>query len=298
MTDMTIHFAAGRRLLAGLLLAGCATAALAQNALCVVRDGKTCVVEKVARGLVYIKEGDKLVSHRPFQSGLVPIKEYYPVSVLVSGVEVKTSSVSLMGSGGTINNEFHFRATFASSYALKEAFLVLELDMEHGVKRIFYQEIGDLQPGKSKDVGVVVPLAEELGSGKFQLHVFTEGREVFNSLQPMEYREGVLNQMVMKRIEGVKAAPPQPLVGPPPQYPAALRKKQVSGEAVVAIRITRLGVVADPEVVQATDPAFGEAALVAVRQWRFLPRIQGGQPVEVKVNVPFRFEAPADDEKS
>jgi TonB family protein len=145
---------------------------------------------------------------------------------------------------------------------------------------------------------VVVPLAEELGSGSYQLHVFTQGREVFNSLQPWEFREGVLNQMVMKRIEGVQDAPPQPFVGPVPEYPPALRKKRVKGEAVVAVRITHLGVVADPEVVEASDPAFGQAALVAVRQWRFLPQVKGGRPVEINVRVPFGFEVPPDDKKS
>lgn len=287
-----------RRLVIGfLLLAGLTVGLRAQNALCIVHKDKTYIVERVLRGAAYYRDGDKLVSTRPMRSGLVPTKEYYPVFVSVRDVHAKTSSMSLNGSG-SINNEFHFQATFQSGNFLKDAFLVLELDMEHGTKRIFFQEIGDLQPGKPRDVRVGVPLAEELGSGKFQLHVFTEGREVFNSLQPWEHREHALTQMVMKRIEGVKAAAPQPLIGPDPEFPEALRKKKVKGEAVVAIRITWQGVVADPEVVSATDPAFGEAALVAVRQWRFLPRVQNGKPVEVKVNVPFVFEAPEKDAKS
>ena len=295
---MTLPASLRRSLVCLLLALSAAASARAQTALCVVRNGETCVVQKVARGLAYIKEGDKLVSVRPAKSGLVPIKEFYPVFVSVRDLNVKTSTVSLTSGGGNINNEFHFGGTFECGNFLKDAFLVLELDLENGAKRIFYQEIGNLRPGKPQWVSVVVPMAEEMGSGKFQLHVFTEGREVFNSLQPWEFREGALNQMVLKRIEGVKDALPQPLVGPVPEFPAALRKKKVKGEAVVAIRITRLGVVADPEVVQATDPAFGEAALVAVRQWRFLPRVKGGQAVEAHVNVPFQFEVPAEDEKS
>jgi TonB family protein len=281
-----------------LLMGGPAVCLRAQSALCVVRNGETCVVLKVARGYAYIMEGDKMIPIRPSQSGLVPVEEFYPVFVAVRGLNAKSSTMSLSGGGSNINNEFHFAATFESGYVLKEAFLVLELDMENGKKRIFYQEIGNLLPGKPQWVNVAVPLAEELGSGKFQLHVFTEGREVFNSLQPWEFREGVLNQMVRKRLEGVKEARPEPLVGPVPEYPEALRKKKVKGEAVVAVRITRTGVVADPEVVRATDPAFGEAALVAVRQWRFLPQVKAGQPVETHVNIPFHFEAPAADGKS
>ena len=109
---------------------------LAQNALCVVRDGKTCVVQKVKQGMVYIQEGGKLVSIKPIQSGLVPIKEYYPALVSVDDLHVGTFAISTGGGGSTINNEFHFSATFASSYFLEEAYLV-ELDIAHGVKRIF-----------------------------------------------------------------------------------------------------------------------------------------------------------------
>ena len=45
--------------------AGTTGALLAQNALCVVRDDKTYVVQKVSQGMVYIQEGDKLISIRP-----------------------------------------------------------------------------------------------------------------------------------------------------------------------------------------------------------------------------------------
>ena len=298
MPAMTISLSSCGRALLGILLAGSiASPVFAQNALCVVRNGQTYVVQKVARGSVYIQEGDKLVTAKPDQVGLAPVKEFDPVFVSVRGLHVKTSYVTLAGSGSDINNEFHFNATFESPYFLREAFLVLELDMEHGTQRIFFQEIGDLLPGKARNVEVVIPLAEQLGSGKLQLHIFTEGREVFHSEQPWQFRENALDKMVLKRIEGEQDAPPRPLVGPVPEYPAALRKARVKGEAVVAVHLTRLGVVADPEVLRATDPAFGEAALVAVRQWRFLPRVQKGQPVEALVNVPFAFEAPAETAK-
>lgn len=294
---MTTIMPSLRLALLSLLLVGGATGSLlAQNALCVVHDGQSYVVQKVNQGLVYIEEGNKLVSIRPVKSGLVPIKEYYPALVSVRDLNVNTFAVGTGAS--TINNELQFSATFASGYFLEDAYFVLQLDMAHGVKRIFQQEIGDLKPGKSRPIRLAVPLAEELGSGHFTLHVFTQGREVFNSTQPMEYREGVLDQMVMKRIEKVKDAAPQPMIGPVAEFPASLLKQRTKGEALVAIRITRKGAVADPQVLQATDPAFGDAALAAVRLWRFLPRVENGQPVETSVNVPFHFEPPAESGKS
>jgi TonB family protein len=298
MAAMMFLPAALRRTLVCLFLTlSAAVSARAQTALCVVRDDKVYVVQKVALGSVYIKEGSKLVALKPLKTGLVPVKEFHPLFVSVRDLNVKTPAISTGGGGTDLNNEFHFSATFASPYFLADAFLVLELEMEHGVHRIFYQEIGDIQPGKPRDVRVIVPLAERLGSDKFELHLFTQGWEVFTSMQPRQLREDALDQMVAKRLKGVKNAPPQLLVGPDPEYPAALRQTRVPGKAVVAIRITPQGAVADPWVVQASDPAFGEAALVAVRQWRYIPQVKAGHPVETRAKMPFDFEAPAEEKK-
>jgi TonB family protein len=45
-------------------------------------------------------------------------------------------------------------------------------------------------------------------------------------------------------------------------------------------------------VKSATDPAFGEAALRAVRIWRFLPKVKDDNPVETKVDIPIVFARP------
>lgn len=271
---------------------------LAQAALGVEHGGKVYPVHRVVRGHAYIKLGDKELAVNPIRSMLVPQPEFRPVFVSVRDLEVKTSRLSLVGTGNEINNEFHFNATFASSYHLQDPFLVLELDLEKSGKRLFFQEIGELTPGHLQWVRVTVALPENLGPGKFKLHVFSGGFEVLHSQQPWQFREGVLNQMVLKRIAGVADAPPRPFVGPAPDYPKALKKSRVKGEAMLTIHLTRQGVVTDPKVDSATDPAFGEAALAAVRQWRFLPKIEAGRPVETDVRMPFAFDPPGPDEKS
>jgi TonB family protein len=48
----------------------------------------------------------------------------------------------------------------------------------------------------------------------------------------------------------------------------------------------------DPTPKCTTDPAFGEAALEAVRFWRFLPKVKDGRPVEALVELPFSFTPP------
>jgi TonB family protein len=51
--------------------------------------------------------------------------------------------------------------------------------------------------------------------------------------------------------------------------------------------------VLDPQVKEASDPAFGESAVVAARQWRFLPRVKNGRAVETQVDMPFDFAPPS-----
>jgi len=122
-----------------------------------------------------------------------------------------------------------------------------------------------------------------------KFHLYSDGAELFTSQQPFEFREAKLNEMVSKRITGVENAPPKPFFGPPPEYPSSLRRAGVKGKAVVTVRITRYGSVTDPAVESATDQAFGQAAVEAVRQWRFLPKVVAGVPVETKASVPFDF---------
>lgn len=279
--------------LLGLAL-GWAAPLSAQSVLCAEYKGKAYIVEKVHNEWVTITVDGKPVKIVAKRSMLQPVKEFMPVFISVNNIEVKSSFLATT-MGNEINNDFVFRADFVSAYALRDVFLVLELDTEKTGKRIFYQEIGDLAPGHPRFVGVRVPLPANLGQGKYQLHLFAEGLEVFHSQQPWQFREAKLDEMVFKRIAGVKDAAPKPFVGPVPEYPAALRKTGGKGEAVVQIRISPRGAVLDPTVASATDPAFGEAALAAVRLWRFLPQVKEGQAVETMVNMPFVFEPPAAD---
>jgi TonB family protein len=60
----------------------------------------------------------------------------------------------------------------------------------------------------------------------------------------------------------------------------------------VDLRIDRRGHVLDAKVASASDPAFGAAALDAVRQWRFVPEVRNGRAVPSDVTLPFVFNSP------
>jgi TonB family protein len=157
---------------------------------------------------------------------------------------------------------------------------------------IFLEEIGRLDPNFSRPVSLFVPLNSPLGNGKYELYLFSGGVEVFQTMIPFWVRDAALNRMVAKRVADVTSAAPRFFIGPVPEYPPALKRENVNGRAVISIRIKANGVVADPVVKSATDPAFGLSALAAIQDWRFIPKVKDGYPVETRADVPFVFSPP------
>jgi TonB family protein len=75
-----------------------------------------------------------------------------------------------------------------------------------------------------------------------------------------------------------------------PIYPSSLKGAGgPAGDAEIEFIIDRGGRARFPRIISATDNRFGWAAAIAVSQWVFqVPRING-QPVDVRVRIPFHF---------
>ena len=78
----------------------------------------------------------------------------------------------------------------------------------------------------------------------------------------------------------------QLLGGAGPVYPAAALERGIEGAVTVSYDVTVDGEVANARVV-ASDPAgvFDDAALAAVRSWRFNPRLVDGEPAPALARV-------------
>lgn len=85
---------------------------------------------------------------------------------------------------------------------------------------------------------------------------------------------------------------PKPVETPSPGYPKALTDSGMSGDAAIDLVVKADGSVSGARVKSADHEAFGEAALAAVKQWRFEPARIDGAPVDRQVTVPFKFAAP------
>jgi len=87
---------------------------------------------------------------------------------------------------------------------------------------------------------------------------------------------------------GGQIEPPQRLVHVDPVYPAiaiALRKE---GVVILDALLSEDGTLRGVRVLRA-DPLFEQAAITAVRQWRFSPTVLNGEPVPVVMTVTIRF---------
>ena len=76
-----------------------------------------------------------------------------------------------------------------------------------------------------------------------------------------------------------------------PDYPFDL-ESILTGKAVVVFTVRTDGKVADPSVLEADDVLFGEAAVGAIRKWRFRPAQVKGAPVDCRMTLPFVFISP------
>jgi protein TonB len=84
-----------------------------------------------------------------------------------------------------------------------------------------------------------------------------------------------------------------PMVRVPPQYPERAMQRGIEGRVLVEFTISKSGSVKDPRVI-AYEPSriFNKAALKAVSQWKYNPKIEDGKAVEqkgIRIAIPFRL---------
>ena len=95
--------------------------------------------------------------------------------------------------------------------------------------------------------------------------------------------------------QSTPVAPTQPLAveTPPPQYPAELACAGIEGQVGILLTI---GVDGIPKNIRVEDssghPQLDQAAMDAVKGWKFQPGTSRGEPAETPLRVPVTFTAP------
>jgi protein TonB len=86
------------------------------------------------------------------------------------------------------------------------------------------------------------------------------------------------------------------IAGKPPRYPVESRRKREQGTVLLALTLAPDGSVDTIAVARSSGfSRLDNAALDAVRRWRWKPMVQQGQPVRVKgvVEIPFVLQGAA-----
>jgi protein TonB len=87
-------------------------------------------------------------------------------------------------------------------------------------------------------------------------------------------------------------SPADYLDSPPPAYPAASRRRGEQGRVMVSVLVSAEGLVKEAIVETSSGfPRLDEAALSAVRRWKFVPARRGGIAVDRRHLIPMNFVA-------
>lgn len=89
-------------------------------------------------------------------------------------------------------------------------------------------------------------------------------------------------------VVGREIRPPEKIRDVAPRYPELARRAHIQGQVLVRCVIDTAGNVVGLDVVSG-PPVLVEAAVDAVRQWRYKPTLLNGVPVEVEMTVTVRF---------
>jgi iron complex outermembrane receptor protein len=83
--------------------------------------------------------------------------------------------------------------------------------------------------------------------------------------------------------------PPSIIENPPAAYP---RGETQRVDVVTLVTVDMAGQVSAAQVVQSAGPVFDEAAVQAIKRWKFRPALSNGQPISARIQVAFHFEPP------
>jgi len=131
------------------------------------------------------------------------------------------------------------------------------------------------------------------------LLVFENGKEVFR--MPPSQGQAELPANAQGAVEQAASVTPERVVAlspaaaenslihrVEPDYPEEARNRQLQGAVVLDIHIGQDGTVQETKLVSG-EPLLADAAMAAVKQWRFQPRLVDGAPAEMQTRLTLNF---------
>ena len=100
-------------------------------------------------------------------------------------------------------------------------------------------------------------------------------REVQKSISEMQKSQSDRKAKVIYKVE--------------PQYTEEARAKKIEGSVLLGLTIDHDGLPQDIHIKRSLESSLDQAAIEAVRKWRFLPAIKDGQPVSMWITIEVNF---------
>lgn len=84
-----------------------------------------------------------------------------------------------------------------------------------------------------------------------------------------------------------RLAAPAHGVNPPPDYPEEARRRGMEGRVALRVQVNSDGTATRVTLQQTSGhPLLDQAALKAVRWWKFLPAMKNGEPIPCEIEFP------------
>jgi periplasmic protein TonB len=96
--------------------------------------------------------------------------------------------------------------------------------------------------------------------------------------------------MPLARAEALPSHGIRPIEQPAPPYPGSARRQGIEGDVILQLSVDEAGKLISVSVARGSGHrALDEAAIAAVKQWRFEPAVVDGRPVAAVAELPVRF---------
>jgi TonB family protein len=152
----------------------------------------------------------------------------------------------------------------------------------------------------SASSGAASPLAAaratDVSPPEGSLLVYENGKEVFRiSPKAESHRPFDATGTSGTAVSGIQVSPEGAegslVYRVEPEYPEEALRKQMQGPVVLHVRTGRDGAIEEMRLISG-QRLLADAAIAAVKQWRFRPRMVQGQPVEMETEVMLNFRLP------
>jgi protein TonB len=96
-------------------------------------------------------------------------------------------------------------------------------------------------------------------------------------LQTLNISQGVSQGLLLKKVQ--------------PVYPPNALRMRIEGAVKLSATVGKTGSITAVKVISG-EPLLGQAAMEAVKQWKYKPYLLNGDPVEIQTEVTINFKLP------